>query len=82
MGIDEIRVHGVAMAAAEIRACDAWTDDDGTPLFPPEPLDEHWDRVEELAGRELTDAESTAFQESFTNVAIGAARQLGWLDLV
>jgi hypothetical protein len=42
----QIAALGATMAAEEVRKADAQLDDDGTPLWPAEPLEEHWLRLE------------------------------------
>ena len=78
MDINEIKSWGRTMSTDEIKACQGGVDDDGTPLFPPEPLDEHWNSIENLVGRKLTDDEEAAFAEAFSDVAFEAATRIGW----
>ncbi len=43
------------------------TDDEGTPLWSPEPLEGDWDAVERMVGRELTSDEERVFLDAYAD---------------
>ncbi len=75
MSLGRIAALGASMAMKEIKLSPG-LDEDGTLLFPPEPLDEHWSRLEAIIGRPLSHDEERAFMNAFNDVAWNAARTL------
>ena len=60
----------------EIKACGGGGDN-GAPLWPMEPTDEHFARAEQHLGRDLDDAEQVNFFSAWSSEALVAAERVG-----